>query len=192
MDLLPPELVVARYFAEERGEVERLLAEEEAIGREVAAFVEENSGDDGPLSDATTATGNVTQAAMKARLKAVGDGPEDREERDALDVCLDLMKAHAKTKRAAKAAKAKLDTKVLARYAALGAAEVADMVVADKWMASIEEAIRAVVERVTGELVDRVRMLEERYAESLPELAHRVEDCRVRVEGHLRDMGVVG
>ena len=190
MDLLPPELVVARYFAGERGEVERLLSEEEAIGREVAAFVEENAGEDDPLSGATTAMGKVTQAGVKARLRVVGDGPEDREERDALEVCLDLMKAHAKAKRTTKAAQAKLDAKVLARYAPLGAAEVANMVVGDKWMASIEDAILAVVERLTTELVDRVRVLEERYAESLLELECRVEDHGAKVEGHLKRMGL--
>ena len=192
MDLLPPELVVARYFAGERGEVERLMAEEEAIGRDVAAFVEENAGEDGPLSGATAAMGKVTQAAAKARLLAVGDGPEDRVERDALEGCLDLMKAHAKAKRTTKAAQAKLDAKVLARYASLGAAKVADMVVGDKWMASIQEAILAVAERLTGELVDRVRVLEERYAESLPELARQAEDLEARVRSHLHDMGIAG
>ena len=166
------------------------MAEVEAIGRDVAAFVEENAGEDGPLSGATTAAGKVTQAAVKARLRVVGDSPEDREERGALAVCLDLMKAHAKAKRATKAAQAKLDAKVLARYAPLGAVEVADMVIADKWMASIEDAILAVVERLTGELVDRVGVLEERYAESLPELECRVEDHGAKVEGHLRRMGL--
>ena len=190
MDLLPPELVVARYFAGERGGVERLMADEEAIGRDVAAFVAEHAGEDGPLSGATTATGKVTQAAVKARLRVVGDGPEDREERDALEVCFDLMKAHAKAKRTTKAAQSKLDAKVLARYALLGAAEVADMVVADKWMASIEDAILTVVERLTAELVDRVRVLEERYAESLPELERRVESHGAKVEAHLRRMGL--
>ncbi len=190
MDLLPPEFVVMRHFAGQRDEVERLLAEEEAIGRDVAAFVEENAGEDGPLSDATTATGKVTQAAAKARLRTVGDGPEDREERDALEVCLDLMKAHAKARKTTKAAQAKLDAKVLARYAPLGAAEVADMVVGNKWMASIGDAILAVVERLTGELVDRVRALEERYADSLPELTRQVEDHGAKVEGHLRRVGL--
>ena len=190
MDLLPPELVVARYFAGERGEVELLLAEGEAIGRDVAAFVEENAGEDGALNGATTAAGKVTQVAVKARLRVVGDGPGDREERDALEVCLDLMKAHAKAKRTTQAAQAKLDAKVLARYAPLGAAEVADMVIADKWMASIEEAILAVVEHLTTELVDRVRVLEERYAESLPQLERRVENHGAKVENHLKRMGI--
>ncbi len=190
MDLLPPALVVARYFPGERGVVERLLAAEEAMGRDVAAFVEENAGEDGPLSGVTTATGKVTQAAVEARLLAVGDGLEDLEERDMLEACLDLMKAHPKAKRTTRAAQAELEEKVLARYAPLGAAEVADMVVADKWMASIEDAILAVVERLTGELVDRVRVLEERYAEPLPELERQVEDHSARVETHLNQMGL--
>ena len=190
MDLLPPELVVARYFAGERDEVERLLSEEEAIGRDVAAFVEENAGENGPLSGATTATGKVTLAAVKARRRVIGDGSEDREERDALDVCFDLMKAHAKAKRTTKVAQSKLDAKVLAQYASLGATEVADMVIGDKWMASIEDAITAVVERLTAELVDRVRLLEDRYAESLPQLDQQAEELEARVWSHLRDMGI--
>ena len=190
MDLLPPEFEVARYFAGERGEVERLLAEEEAIGRNVAAFVEEHACQDGPLSRARTATGRVTQTAAKARLRAVGDAPEDRQERDALEVCLDLMKAQAKAMRAAKAAQAKLDANVLARYARLCAAAVGVTVVGDKWMASIVDAILAVVERLTGELVDRVRVLEERYAESLSELGHRVESHGAKVEDHLKRKGI--
>ena len=113
---------------------------------------------------------------MKARLKEVADDPEGREERDALEVCLDLMKALGAAKKAAKAAQTKLDARVLARYATLTAAEVAELVVNDKWMASVEGAIGQQVERPTGGLVDRVRVLEGRYAKALPELAHQVED----------------
>ncbi len=116
MDLLPPGLVVARYSWGERGEVERLVAEEEAKGRELVVFVEENAGEDEPLSDATTAKGKVTQAAVRARLGAVGDGAMDLEERDALRACLDLMKAYAKAKGASTVAQANLNERVLDRY----------------------------------------------------------------------------
>ena len=190
MDLLPPELVVARYFAGERGDIGRMLADEEAIGRKLAVFVEENAGEYGPLGGATSAKGKVTQAAVKARLRAVGNGSEDPEEHEALDACLNLMKAHAKAKRAAKAAQAKLDAMVLARYAALGTAEVADIVVGDKWMTSIETAILEVVDRLTGELVDRLTVLEERYAESLREISSQVEQGAANVERHLEHMGL--
>ena len=189
IDLLPPDLVAVRNFADE---VKRLRSEGERIGRKVETFVKENTGEDGLLDSATTDAGKVTQAAVRARLKEIGDDSADPDERDTLEFYLDLMKAHARTKKAAKDAQARLDTKVLARYATLGTAEIADMVVSAKWMANIEGAIGQQVERLTGGLVDRVRVLEARYAEALPELVGRVEGLEARVRSHLHDMGVGG
>ncbi|WP_420633079.1 N-6 DNA methylase [Candidatus Palauibacter sp.] len=190
MDLLPPSLVAAKYFADAQREVERLRAEQARIGREVEAFIEENTGEDGLLDGATTVTGKVTQAAVRARLKEIRGEPGDPDERDALEVYLDLMKAEAKAKRAAKAARTALDAEILARYATLGPSEVADMVVASKWMASIKDAISRQVNRLTTGLVDRITVLEARYAEALPELAQQAEDLEARVRLHLRDMGI--
>ena len=107
-----------------------------------------------------------------------------------LEVCLDLMKALAAAKKAAKAAQTRLDSKVLARFATLTAAEITELVVGDKWMASVEGAIGQVVERLTGGLVDRVRVLEGRYAMTLPALERRVEDYGAKVTDHLERMGV--
>ena len=132
----------------------------------------------------------MTLTAVKARLKEVVHDPEAREERDTLDVCLELMTALASAKKATKAAQTGLDAKVLARYATLSPAEVAEIVVDDKWMANIEDAIGEEVERLTGGLVDRVRELEGRYADALPELEHRVEEYSEKVDGHLRRMGL--
>ena len=132
----------------------------------------------------------MTQAAVKKRLKEVVDDPEDHEERDALEVCLELIKAHGASKKAVKAAQTNLDEKVLARYTTLTAAEIAELVVDDKWIASVEGAIGREVERLTGGLVDRVRVLERRYAKPLPELARQVGEFGAKVEGHLERMGL--
>ena len=190
MDLVPPGLVVARYFATEQAEVDRLGTKRESIARELEEFVEEYSGEDGLLEGATSDAGKVTQAAVRARLKAVADDPEGQEERDVLEVCLDLMKALGAAKRAAKAAQTRLDSKVLGRYATLTAAEITELVVGDKWMASVGGAIGQVVERLTGGLVDRVKVLEGRYAMTLPALERRVEDYGAKVTDHLERMGV--
>ena len=190
MDLVPPGLVVARYFATEQAEVDQLRTDEERIARELEEFIEEYSGEDGLLEGATSDTGKVTQVTVRARLKAVAGDPEGQEERDVLEVCQDLMKALAAAKRAAKAAQTRLDSKVLARYATLTAPEITELAVGDKWMASVEGAIGQVVERLTGGLVDRVRVLEGRYAKPLPELARQVEDYGVKVEDHLKRMGL--
>ena len=192
MDLLPPGLVAGRYFSEEERVVEFLIAEQDRIGREVEAFVEENTGEDGLLDGATTDAGNVTQAAVRARLKEIRGGDGDPDERDTLEVCLDLMKAEAKAKRATKEARTLLDAEILARYASLTPPEIADMVVRGKWMASLEEAINQQVNRLTTGLVDRVAVLEARYTEALPKLALRAEELEARVRSHLRDMGIAG
>ena len=84
MDLVPPGLVVARCFATEQAEVDRLRTEEEGIARELEEFIEEYSGEDGLLEGATSHSGKVTQAAVRARLKAVAGDPEGQEERDVL------------------------------------------------------------------------------------------------------------
>jgi len=46
------------------------------------------------------------------------------------------------------------------------------------------------VDRVTQALADRVKTLEERYAETLPQLEAEVEELARRVEGHLARLGV--
>ena len=190
MDLLPQELVADRSFAGERSDIDRLLAEVEAKGRKMDAFVEENAGEDGPLSEATAVTGKVTKTAVTVRLRAVGDGAQDREEFDALKACLDLMKAHGKAKRASKAVLAELDKKVLDRYALLDGAEVADMVVRDKWMASIEDLAMQQVKRLTDGPVGRLEVLEDRHVEALPDLVRQVEDHVAKVDGHRRRMAL--
>ncbi len=190
MDLLPPELVATRCFAEEQRDSERLRTDAEGIGREVEAFVEENAGEEGPLAGAVSDTGRVTQKAVNARLKQVRDGTADLEERETLEVCLELLKEESKAQRVANAAQSSLDGRILGCYATLGASQIADMVVRDKWLASIEAAVGLQLERLTSTLVDRVRVLEQRYAEPLPELARRVEALEARVQGHLDRMGV--
>jgi len=192
MDLLPPDLVKARFFSEERDEVARLQSEEEMAESSWQAFLEENSGEDSLLDGAMSEAGKVTQATANARLREIRNHEEHAEEREAIQAALDLMKAHAAAKKATKAAQEKLDAKVLDRYAALDAEEVAELVVRDKWMASLERAVSGQVERLTTGLVDRVTELHARYAESLPELERRVEELEARVASHLRDMGIAG
>ena len=79
---------------------------------------------------------------------------------------------------------------MLARYATLTVAEIAEIVVDDKWVTSVKASIGQQVERLAGGLVDRVRVLTGRYTDALPELERHVEDYSARVEGHLRRMGL--
>ena len=147
-------------------------------------------GAGGLLAGATTNAGKVRQAAVRVRLKEVRDDPDGGDERDALEVCLELMKSLAAAERRTKAAQTEMDSKVLNQYATLTVEEIAAIVVEDKWMASVEAKIGQQVKRLAGGLVDRVSVLTERYADALPELERRVEDYGGKVTEHLRRMGV--
>ncbi|ADE14212.1 type I restriction-modification system, M subunit [Nitrosococcus halophilus Nc 4] len=89
------------------------------------------------------------------------------------------------------AAKEALDEKVFAQYGKLDEAEIKQLVVQDKWLTAMEAQVMAEVERVTQTLAGRVKALEERYAEPLPQLTQEVEMLSARVDEHLKQMGLV-
>ncbi|MFO7145414.1 hypothetical protein B9T16_30370, partial [Arthrospira sp. PCC 8006] len=60
----------------------------------------------------------------------------------------------------------------------------------DKWGATLEGMIGAEIERVTQQLASRIKELDERYAEPLPQLVDEVERLASRVDDHLRKMGI--
>ena len=78
---------------------------------------------------------------------------------------------------------------MLDRYATLANAEIRTLVVDDKWLAGIRDAIDGEVRQVTQSFAARLKELEERYARSLPELDREVAAFGAKVEGHLRRMG---
>ena len=193
MDLVPPMLIVARYFATEQAAIDSLEVKREAAARELEEFIEEHTGEEGPLEDALNDQGTVTKAAVNAQLKAIqaDDEPASDEERDSLTRCLALIDAASEASKVVRDAHAALDQQVLSRYATLTETEIKMLVVDDKWFTDIRTAVEGEVERLTQKLAWRVRELDERYAKPLPELERQVEKFGAKVEGHLKRMGMV-
>ena len=190
MDLVPPTLIVERYFAADQVAIEVLQAKQEPALLELEEFVEEQAGEGGLLEDAASDNGKVTKSSVRSRPKVIQDEPESDDERSALTRWLALIETENEAGKAVKAAQAALDEKVLARYAKLTETQIKMLVVEDKWFASIRVAIDREVQRLTKLLAGRVKELEERYARPLPELEREVEKFGDMVEGHLRKMGV--
>ena len=198
MDLIPPTLIVARYFADEQDAIEMLQTKQATAESELAEYIEEHAGEDGLLAEATTDKGSITKSSVQARLKALTpdlttlhetqDGNDD--ERDALAHCLSLLDVKSKADKAVKDAQLDLDKQVLAHYAKLTEDEIKTLVVEDKWFASIQSAIESEVQRVIQALAGRVRELEKRYAHHLPDLEQEVEAFSAKVTAHLREMGL--
>lgn len=189
-DLIPPGLIVTRYFAEQQQQIDQLQADLDAISQELEALIEEHSGEEGILGDAQTDAGKVTKVSVAARLKELKGDASAKEERAVLKQCLDLFEREAEAKKAVKDAQTALDEAVFAQYPKLTEDEIKTLLVDDKWQATLKAAIQAEIERVTQQLANRVKTLEERYAEPLPQLTQDVEALSSKVDEHLKKMGL--
>lgn len=82
-----------------------------------------------------------------------------------------------------------LDAKVAAQYAKLSIDDIKNLVVDDKWLATLAADVQTELDRVSQALTGRNKQLAERYAEPLPQLAADVAALSARVEAHLKRMG---
>jgi type I restriction enzyme M protein len=189
MDLIPPALIVARYFADDQARVDELNAEAEAATQAVDEYVEEHGADEGLLSDAVNDKGKLTQAAAKAALREA-KAADDDETIDCAEAAIELLQAEATAKKAAKDAQAELDTATLKKYGDLTEADVQTTVLDDKWAATIRNRVVGEVNALTLDLVARIQQLGERYAETVSDLDAELEELEAKVARHLAAMGV--
>ncbi|WP_216866632.1 type I restriction-modification system subunit M [Mycolicibacterium goodii] len=188
MDLIPPALIVARYFADEQAKIDELTAAAEEATRAVEEYVEEHAVEDGLLADAMD-DDKISKALVAARLKAVKTGG-DPDEVKALQHVTKLYNAEAAAKKAVKDAQADLDLATLKKYGALTEDDVKSLVLDDKWQATVVRRVAGEVEALTLDLVARIQQLGERYAETVSDLDAELEKLEAKVAGHLAAMGV--
>jgi len=195
-ELIPPALVIARYFAKEQAAIDTLEAQLAALAQQVEEMSEEHGGEGGLLEDARNEKDKLTKASVAARLKEIGrdrspSGPsgEDADERKALSEYLALSEKEAATSAKLGDAQDALIAQVAARYGQLTEAEIQTLVVDDKWLATLAAAVQGELDRVSQTLTGRIRQLAERYATPLPQLTDEVATLAARVDGHLKTMG---
>ncbi|AWN24271.1 type I restriction endonuclease subunit M [Deinococcus irradiatisoli] len=192
-DLIPPALMIARFFADEQAKLDALETASEAVALEIEELEVEHSAEGGLLEEARADSGKFTAAASKRyatdRLRALTFEQDSDEEKEVLQRYLLLLDKAAKAGKAVKDADAALRAKVFQRYAALNEEEARQIVVQDKWLATVQRDVTAEMNRVTATLTSGVRELAEQYAQPLPELMEAMETLEKRVAAHLEKMG---
>jgi type I restriction enzyme M protein len=191
-DLVPRAVMIARYFVAEREVIEVIEAELAAIEQQLDETREEQSGEDGLLSEVIEGEGEkqkITAKAIKARLKEIGKDSDYADERQALVAYAVLLDKHDTTKKRLKAAEDELEEKLEGKYPALAEDEIKTLVVDDRWLATLETGVRGELDRVSQALTGRVRQLAERYAKALPVLSNEVIALAAWVDNHLKRMG---
>ncbi|MCZ7554620.1 MAG: type I restriction-modification system subunit M [Anaerolineales bacterium] len=188
-DLIPPSLIVARYFAAEQQTIEALETARDDITRQMEELDEEHGSEEGLLFEAKNEKGNYTKKDVTTRLKAIKDEPDYADEYQVLSDYLALMDKESALKKHTKEAQEALDAMVIAKYPALSENEVKTLVVEDKWLATLDDAVQSELDRVSQVLTGRIKQLAERYGEPLPQLAEVVEALSHKVNAHLGKLG---
>jgi type I restriction enzyme M protein len=184
-DLVPKDLMVARYFAAEQTEIESQQADLEAVAAQIEELEEEHGSDEGAFSELD----KVNKANITARIKEIKGDIEAKEEDRVLKEWLKLNDRQTALKKEIKDAQVQIDRLVYDRYPTLTEDEIKVLVVDDKWLARIGAAVAGEIDRVSQGLTQRVKVLAQRYEVPLPELVSQVAELEARVAGHLAKMG---
>jgi type I restriction enzyme M protein len=185
-DLVPKQLVVARFFPSEQEAIASLEMQLETIKAQLAELEEEQSGEDGCLG----ALDKINKTEVSARLRKIKDDPEAQDEITILQEWIKLNETESALKKQIKDASDALDKLAYEKYATLTEEEVKTLVVDDKWLTAISEGIKKELDRVSQSLTGRMRQLAERYATPLPQLVAEVQELSAKVAEHLRKMGM--
>ena len=184
-DLVPKQLVINRYFKTEKQAIEELEANLSNASQELEQLVEEHSGEDGFFTDFD----KVTKTTVGLRIKEIKNKAEDIEELKIMEQYLSLQTQESEAKRSIKEAQKALETQVIVKYQELTEADIKTLVIDDKWMLTIEQAVQAEKDRISQRLTKRIKELAERYENTLPELVAETESLTSKVEAHLNKMG---
>lgn len=189
--LIPPQLIIARYFAADSDTIETLEAERDAVSRQMEELDEEHGGEEGLLAEAKNDKGKLTKLSISTQLKEIKNDAGSADERKQLNAYLALIEEESTASKKVKDAQKQLDAKVAAQYTKLGTDDIKNLVVDDKWLSTLATDVQTELDRVSQALTGRIKQLNERYAEPLPQLTARVVSLSTKVEAHLTKMGFI-
>lgn len=188
-ELILADLIINRYFQEEKQAIEELETTRDEVTSLKEEFEEEHSGEEGVLEEVKNDRGNITKTNLNKRIREIKDDQDAAEELEILEQYLELMDQESAARKKIRDADKKLQKKVQAKYKQLSTDEIQDILVNDKWMASITDEINTEMDRISHRLTARIKELAERYEQTLPEIEREVEELSQKVESHLQRMG---
>ncbi|HHX8757294.1 type I restriction-modification system subunit M [Legionella pneumophila] len=186
-DLVPKTLVIERYFQKQQQAIDELNTTLETVQSQKTEMEEEHNVDEGVFSDLEKINKNTVTAKLK-ELKSEADTPE---EQNILNQYLELLAQESSLKKSIKEADAELDALLLDFYPDLSEVQIKELVIADKWLSTIEKDIHSEMDRISQLLTQRIRDLAERYELTLPILNRQVNELEQVVNQHLEKMGFV-
>ncbi len=157
---------------------------------DIAALLEEHAVEGGLVWDAVDDAGKVTVKSATASLRsAKAEGEAEMVE--LTGKLVELLKAEAAAKKAAKEGKTALDEATLKRYAELDESDVKDLVITKKWGDDLALRITGEVEACFHRLQLRLGELTARYSVTVSVAERAVAEASARMTAHLTALGMV-
>ena len=188
-DLIPKELVINRYFSAEKEAIDALELHKENLSSQLTEMEEEHAGEDGLFAELD----KVNKGNAQKRIKEIQKEKDDdlKEELETLQAYVKLHTELAATNKKIKTALKELDDKLYAKYPELTEDEIKVLVINDKWLATLKNAISTEIDQISQGLTKRIKELAERYDTPLPETNRQVAELERTVNAHLEKMGFV-
>jgi type I restriction enzyme M protein len=188
-DLIQAELIVTRYFKTEHEHIAQLESEKDVLTAQKEEMEEEHSGDEGVLEELKSDKGKLSKGAVQKRVKEIKDDPEFIDEQEILGTYLELLDQESDAGKKISLAQKNLSTNLNAKYPNLSEKELKQLVVEDKWLATLQIDIESEAEKISQSLTERVKELTERYIDPLPKLEENLNLLSEKVDAYLRKMG---
>jgi type I restriction enzyme M protein len=143
------------------------------------------------ISDTKKALKAVAEKAAKS-IQAKIDEDKTQEyifELTIINEYIALRDAESELKKQIKEKEQALDDKLYTKYPELTEDEIKVLVVNDKWLTSIKNALSGEIDQISQRLTNRIKELAARYGTPLPEINAQVISLETKVNAHLEKMG---
>ena len=167
--------------------IDSLREELDAASAEAEELLEEESQDEGLLTEVLNEKGKVTKAAIKERKRDLdpNESPEDAEELAMIGRYEALADREANLKKTVKERAEELHRAVVERYGTLTEGDVRTILVERGWLAPVKAAVEDETRSAVRTLTTRVEQLEARYRETIPQLIQKCDELQAKVDEHL-------
>lgn len=195
--LIPREILEQEYFNAELNEIADLSAQAENISAELNEMVEEQSGEDGLLSEVLNEKGNSINKAkfnnrlksLKAELKKSTSNAELQTEYNLLTHYQEKQNKLDKVNKKIKEKTNELDAKVAEKYTTLTIDEIKHLLFDKKWMAKLQSDIKNELDNVINDWASKVHTIASRYEKTLSEIEEETAKSEQAVKAALERMG---
>ncbi|GAA8429549.1 hypothetical protein Hpkin79_13320 [Helicobacter pylori] len=130
----------------------------------------------------------INESVLKKELK----NATDLEDKQILKTALEWLEAKNKALKMKNKAYEELELKAFHQYKNLEINEIKDLIIKDKWLNSLKNALENKIQKRINAFVSALNEIISSYSNSLLELDKEVKESESKVLEHLKDLGLMG